>query len=226
MSSEVQKTAYRMLSQYKLGVPSLDDLVCVAKDQGYDIIDYSKESSNPSVATLIKELSVEEVAKRGKAFVFQKKEIKLLFLSEEMNQDEKRYAIAHELGHIALGHLRHGTSNDTSICEEHDANEFTHYLLLPGKGYLIKHWINEHKTSCVVCIIVLAFAIGMITLRNYVRYRNSLYGEYYITENGSHYHKKDCIYIKDKTNVHRLSVEEYDSGKYEPCQNCMGGNEN
>ena len=203
MSSDARKTAHRILSQYKLGIPSLDDLVYIAKSQGYEIIDYSKESANPSIATLIKELSVEEVAKRGKAFVFQKNEIKLLFLCDEMSKDEKRYAIAHELGHIALGHLRHRASNDTSICEEHDANEFSHYLLLPGKGYLIKHWINEHITACVVSIIALALAIGMITLSNCVRYRNSLYGEYYITENGSHYHKKGCAYIKDKTNIHR-----------------------
>ena len=224
MSSNVRKAAYRILSQYKLGIPSLDDLVYVAKDQGYDIIDYSKESANPSVATLIKELSVEEVAKRGKAFVFQKKEIKLLFLCDELTKDEKRYAIAHELGHIALGHLRHGVSNDTSICEEHDANEFSHYLLLPGKGYLIKHWIDEHRTACVVSIIALVMAIGMITLYCYVCYRNSLYGEYYITENGSHYHKIGCTYIKDKKNVHRFTIEEYNSGKYEPCQNCVGAN--
>lgn len=225
MSSDARKTAYRILSQYKLGVPSLDDLVGVANAQGYDLIDYSTESANQSVEALIKELSLEEIAKRGKAFVYQRKEIKLLFLCEEMTQDEKRYAIAHELGHVAMGHLRNRPSFDNSVSEECEANEFAHYLLLPGKGYLINHWIHEHKPACVIAIIAAALVAGGFALCSIVRYRNSLYGDYYITDNGSHYHIEDCVYVKDKTNVHRFTKQEHDSGKYTPCQICITGNE-
>ena len=42
----------------------------------------------------------------------------------------------------------------------------------------------------------------------------------YRTETGDKYHVRDCMYIKDKTNVYRLTREEFDSGEYEPCGAC------
>ena len=50
---------------------------------------------------------------------------------------------------------------------------------------------------------------------------NSYYGEYYITENGTKYHEKDCMIIKDKNNTQRLTKSDYESGDYEPCQVCL-----
>ena len=29
------------------------------------------------------------------------------------------------------------------------------------------------------------------------------------------------IFIKDKSNVHRMTVDEYESGEFEPCQICL-----
>lgn len=43
----------------------------------------------------------------------------------------------------------------------------------------------------------------------------------YRTETGSKYHLRDCMYIEDKTDVYRLTQEEFYSGKYEPCEACM-----
>ena len=42
----------------------------------------------------------------------------------------------------------------------------------------------------------------------------------YRTATGSKYHVRDCMYIKDKTDVQRLTREEFDSGEYEPCNAC------
>ena len=38
---------------------------------------------------------------------------------------------------------------------------------------------------------------------------------------GNKYHEKDCIFVKDKTNVHRMTEEEFESGEYEPCRICL-----
>jgi hypothetical protein len=58
-------------------------------------------------------------------------------------------------------------------------------------------------------------------MRHYTMVEKTYYGEYYVTENGEKYHDEDCIYIKDKSNVHRLTIEEYESGEFEPCQICL-----
>ena len=43
----------------------------------------------------------------------------------------------------------------------------------------------------------------------------------YRTESGTKYHIKDCIYIKDRKDVFRLTKKEFESGEYEPCEACM-----
>ena len=47
------------------------------------------------------------------------------------------------------------------------------------------------------------------------------YGTYYITESGNKYHERNCIFVKDKTNIRRMTVEEFESGEYEPCAICL-----
>ncbi len=43
----------------------------------------------------------------------------------------------------------------------------------------------------------------------------------YRTASGTKYHLRDCMYIKDKTDVYRLTREEFESGYYEPCGACV-----
>ena len=47
---------------------------------------------------------------------------------------------------------------------------------------------------------------------------------YYVTPTGKKYHREDCIFIKDKKNVERLTDKEYYSGEYDPCQICLPEN--
>ena len=51
--------------------------------------------------------------------------------------------------------------------------------------------------------------------------QRSYYGEYYITNSGHKYREAECIFVKDKSNVERLTKEDYYSGEYEPCQICL-----
>lgn len=43
---------------------------------------------------------------------------------------------------------------------------------------------------------------------------------YYMTSSGTHYHKKDCQYVKYKTNVISISLEEAYNLHLEPCEKC------
>ncbi len=51
--------------------------------------------------------------------------------------------------------------------------------------------------------------------------QKNYYGEYYITDTGHKYHRADCIFVKNKENVRRLTEEEFFSGDYEPCEMCL-----
>ena len=84
------------------------------------------------------------------------------------------------------------------------------------KGFAFRH----KKVVIVASFIMVTMIIGTIAVMISNKER-SYYGNYYITETGSKYHIEGCSYIKDKTNIHRMTVEEYESGKYEPCDRCL-----
>ena len=216
-----KQAANSLLRKYKLGAPTLDEILFISKSYGFEVIDYEIDKGRGSIETLINELSLQSFAATGKAFTYQKEDVKLLFVCDSMSANEKRYALAHELGHIACGHLKNGVCNKADMSEEFEANEFAHYLLHPGKTVKAKRWARNHKIIVLITTVILAAAIIVVPILHFVSLQKSYYGEYYVSESGEKYHRKDCLTIKDKKNVHRLTNEEFESGNYEPCQICL-----
>ena len=219
--NKAQAEASRLLKKYSISRPSLDDLIQIAGANGYEIIDYSLSNNPTNVTTLLHELSLEQLAATRRAFVFKRGEIRLLFVCDSMTSSEKRYAIAHELGHIVMGHLKNGLCNDAEIEEEYEANEFAHYLLRPGFAARGAVWVRRHQAISILIVVFVALGIAAIPVTAMILKEQSYYGEYYITENGEKYHDKKCTIIKGKANVRRLTKEDYESGKYQPCQICL-----
>ena len=220
VAKNARRAAYALLRQYKLSVLTLDNLVYIVEDMGFEIVDYSNNRLDSDFSDLIQSLTIHELVKTGKAFVYQNADVKLLFLCETLNPDEKLYAIAHELGHIQSGHLQVGANSDYSVAEEYEANEFAHYLLNPGVGTRSVSIVQQRKPLfAFLVVIVLALLLGTMVLKHNASERQ-YYKEYYVTESGKKYHTKDCSVISDKANIHRLTAEEYESGLYEPCSIC------
>ena len=87
--NRIRKTAFSVLRKHRIINPSLDDLVQIAKELGFDVIDYSKSSSDSSAEVLIRELGLESFAKSGKSFLYQNNKIKLILDDSQMSfQDE------------------------------------------------------------------------------------------------------------------------------------------
>ncbi len=47
------------------------------------------------------------------------------------------------------------------------------------------------------------------------------FGEFYVTGTGTKYHRRNCARIKNNSTVTRMTKEQFDSGKYEPCDVCL-----
>ena len=217
-----KRAAYSALQRYRLTKPSLDDLITIATDSGYSVLDYSQSANESNIETIICELSLESFARNGMSFVYKNNDIKLIFLCETMNTQEKQYALAHELGHILCGHLKDGyCSNKANLEEEFEANEFAHYLLHPERHRKAVITIRKHKVISIIIFAIIFFGIISIPVVKHIRISQSFYGEYYVTENGEKYHIKNCPVLKGKDNIHRLTIEEFESGRYGPCHICF-----
>ena len=216
-----KSVAAQILKKYKLLKPSLEELVFIASENGYDIIDYSKDENLDSIITLADRLSIQSYIETGTAFTYKNNEIKLIFLCESMTNDEKRYALAHELGHIFCNHFRTNSQSVSSVNEEREANEFAHYLLKPSVGVRVNVLLSKYKKLLTIAASILLVAIVVFSIWKYAVDEKPYSEDYYKTTNGEKYHEKDCIIIKDKNNVKRVTEKDMRTKKYEPCQVCL-----
>jgi hypothetical protein len=209
--------AKSLLRKYKLGKITLDNLVYIIEDQGYEIIEYSLNENN----NILSSLSLENYSQGCKAFSYNGNGLKFVFISDDTSANEKTYALSHELGHIACGHMKGNGTSPLDVEEEQEANEFAHYILHPDIMTLAVAKYHENKKLAIITMVVVACLLIAIPLVSFLVKQRSCYGEFYVTETGACYHEKNCIFVKDKKNVSRLTESDYYSGKYDPCQICL-----
>ena len=221
IGKDIRYKAKNLLLEYGISKVTLENLIYIIEDQGFEIIEYSQRDRSDGVWTVLNTLNLTDYAESGKAFAYKCGKSKLLFVCEEMAADEKLYALAHEEGHIIFGHLCNGACDGNAVEEEYVANEFAHYLLHPPLLLKFATTVKSNKKKALWgALIALALAV-IIPITVSVIQSRSYYGEYYVTESGTKYHEKECMTIKDRSNVRRLTEKDYYSGDYEPCHVCL-----
>lgn len=236
MTCNVEKTVGQLKKKYKLSHVTESSVSDILKAQGYTVVYFNAIVNDENVSQIISNLRLEEAIIRHKGFTYSDDKYRLVFVNEDLSAEERLIVLAHEEGHIACGHMNDRPIVGRDVRQEHEANEFTHYLLHPGGGERFGYFISAHKAlviSLCACVLVIAAGVTAFAVlnKNNVFSKNGtvstgseeeeLYGEYYVTSNGNKYHEKDCIHVKNKSNVRRLTKKEFESGEYEPCQTCL-----
>lgn len=62
--------------------------------------------------------------------------------------------------------------------------------------------------TIIICMVLIGIGVTVFSTASK---ESSYYGELYVTPTGNKYHKKDCIFIKGKTNSRRMTKEEFES---------------
>ena len=215
-----------LLRKYYVQEPTLDDIVAMITDFEYDIIDFDLTNEKSSSSVLIDRLNLRPALTSSPALTYRKGDLCLVFVNSDLDTSGKLYALTHELGHIACGHLRSGNLGNYSVSEEYEANEFAHYLLNPDKLARVYYWMKKHFKmvfGTLLLLVILSFCI--IALRDFLsspsRGAVSEKEEYYVTDDGNRYHEENCMTIRNNETVHLMTEEEFKSGKYSPCQVCL-----
>ncbi len=214
MNYKKQATTFRR--KYKLKQINSKSLCDALNMQGYTVIEFNGVADSEDVIALRNSLHIGTWMDQSRCFTYRDDKFRLVFIHEGLNEEERTVALAHEEGHIWNDHMLKDNILGNDVIQEHQANEFAHYLIKDRDG-------KKRRAYCisVICIIALLL-IGVcsgVCIKN--MHDKAVYTDfYYRTETGGKYHLRNCMYLKNKTDIYRLTKEEFYSGNYEPCEAC------
>lgn len=217
MLAQVKKTSQDYLRRYIHGKMTAEMIIKGLEAQGYTVVKYNNVQNKEEVSELISLLGVGNYISSSKGFTYADSNNRIVFIHEDLSENEMIYVLLHEQGHILFRHLREGNILGNDVTQEYEANEFAHYVMNPGVGYKL----IRHKKAIIITIVSIIFVIILVLAVVAVKKEQSYFEEYYVTETGHKYHESECIFVKNKTNIRRLTKEEYESGDYEACDICL-----
>lgn len=220
-TTDMKKSVRQFQAKFHCYAPSCDRLRSTAEKLGYTVVEFSHILNDRDVQTLIDALKLSDAALHSRGFTYANQNYRLLFVHDDLSEEEEQIILAHELGHIWLEHMTSAASViGRDVQEEYEANEFAHYLLHPGfSGLLRKNLSGRRKRLALGAVVLIAAVVAGMA---FTLVSCSGAGGYLVTPTGSKYHTADCGYVRGRDNTRRLSEEELNSGGYQPCEKCIG----
>ena len=217
MTKQVKKIAGEYLRRQISGAVTSEKVISALQSQGYTVVPFNAVSNSSDISELAALLGVGEYIRSSKGFTYADSNNRIVFLNEDLSEEERVYVLLHEQGHILCRHLCEGNILGNDVVQEHEANEFVHFVLYPTLGMKIA----QRRKQIIISLSAIIAAVTIIALIGAVNQQKTYYGEYYITETGHKYHKAYCVFVKNKINVRRLTEEEFESGEFEACEMCL-----
>ena len=219
-SAEIKKRVKAFRAEFSIREVKANVLEDIFAKQGFTIIEYNPLLNNEDVATVINNLGLAEMTAHTNGFLYADANYRLVFISDRLSEAERLLVLAHEEGHYYCGHIGVRSIAGQTVTEEYEANEFCHYLLRKNLGDEIKSFTVRHRTLLIIGAILAALAVGGAAVSHEFKERQLYEGEFYVTIHGEKYHRESCVTIQGH-DTRRLTREDVESGKYEPCSVCQ-----
>lgn len=221
MSNVIKKVVNQFIKQHRITAINYLTLKEVVKNIGFTVIEFNNIFNDKDIETVIQNLRLDETVLNSRGFTYTDNNYRLVFINEDLNDEEKLYVISHELGHIVCNHYSTSPIIGRDVKEEHEANEFSHYLLKNNSLRKFKIAISEHKRMAIILTSILFVILGLVVAGFVINKEKSYYGDFYITTTGDKYHQAECIHVKNNNNIERLTKEQFESEEYNPCGTCL-----
>lgn len=221
MASKIKRSANRFIKEYKIKNLTAERISEIIKSQGYRIIRFGKAYNEKNIEILINGLELNGYVQAYSAFTYADDKYRLVFLEDNISDEEALILLTHEEGHIYNEHFGETLIAGKNTIHEYEANEFAHYVLTPTFATKTTTCISHHKTVAIICSILIFIIAGACIATPIIIKQQTYYGNYYFSPTGTKYHEKDCFYIRDKKTKERVTKEIMKEKGLEPCKVCL-----
>lgn len=211
------------LTRSNLTVQKLEQVI---REHGFTIVRFDKHANSDDVMSLLETLHLTHMIETNNGFSYEDEDNGFVFVKGKLTEHEKKDIYLHELGHIYLQHTR---TKGNEILQEFQAEIFSAFVKM-----LL--YIKHVSKIAVMALLLITIIIIAITVNDRSEYQpeKPIATEttqvstqipdsneaVYITASGEKYHKPDCRYVKNKTNVKEIPKLEAIRLEYEPCKIC------
>lgn len=162
MHKNIRKKARQFLIKHRLKKVTLSTVKLAAKTEGYTIVEFNNLVNDKDVNILVEALHLKEYVRTAKGFTYADGNYRLIFLHEDLNDSEKLLVLLHEIGHIVLGHLTANSVIGNDVLQEHEANEFSHYVSNRSFAENLKISVAHYgKWYALGGVLLVALGLGM-----------------------------------------------------------------
>lgn len=221
----------------------LTEIKQIVQQSGWEIYSYK------DAVEIIDSYKLQEMVEKNDSFASNIGNRIVILYNSDISQLDLPYILAHEIGHIVLGHLNDADDIGDIYAKERDCGYFADELLKYNPDNFIHKFIHKIGIFGGISTVLVALGICIFTFFgensdnspqisevdvNSVSVTESEFTSktvaetgddtlaVYITQYGEKYHIEGCRYIKDKDDLLKISVEEAERAGYEPCEICFG----
>lgn len=151
---EINREVKAFKKKYSVTETSYESLMDSAEKLGYTVIERDPLVEDIDIERLIIALNIDKELFNNRGFTYLKGDYRLIFIDDRLSLDEKNIVLAHEIGHIVLGHVTHSLNLGQDVIEEHDANQFAAMLLDAGQTNKVLYITMTVVSFLILCAIV------------------------------------------------------------------------
>lgn len=206
-----QEKAREFMRKYHLGAGNLNlgTIKNIIRGQGFHIVYYSRSCNDEPAERLLTNLGLKDYSRKVTSFIHMDDDNKLVFVLEDLTEDDQLVRLLHEEAHIFDDHrFKRGVIDYTDTQKEDFANAFA--------GYVLSSKTNKRTRIIAIAAICLSLAAVACYMFATLPGRQHVY----ITRDGDKYHNRDCQYVEGK-DLAELTVQEAIEAGYEPCSVCF-----
>lgn len=101
----IKKKTNEFIKKNQLKSISYINLKNAIEKEGYTVIEFNSIVNDENVETIISNLNLGDIRTKSRGFTYSDVNYRLIFINEDMNEEEKILVLSHEIGHIMCNHI-------------------------------------------------------------------------------------------------------------------------